>query len=391
MLTLEEYLGANYPAIYHLVVTGKCNAKCEGCVNTLIYGERINFSNLWDSEVEANLKALKSLIQVHNHSTPIYVAFYGGEPLLEPEKIDFYLKNLSNGFVRQNLKFVLFTNGMLIDSIIQNKSEILEKLSLLIISIDGQKEQHERVRRGTRLDKIEQNLALFKTNFSIPILMWSTIRENMSLFDCVEEFLKLYNQSICDYFFWHLIESETPIEEFQQFRVNYVRDLEKINDLFVDFLQNGKILPILPLCEIYFFLIKGIRRGHTGCSVERLRNFDVVAGKVLPCVDLGDEIAIDDINDLEKYKKILDKIVDYKDILGCKICPSEFYCGGRCPVLVKVSPHRARQYCTLMRDFVKIAKNRVELVERALRNINLRVEELYFPYGYLVLLTDVVP
>ncbi len=391
MLTLEQYLGNKFPAIYHVVVTGRCNAKCEGCVNTLIYGERVNFSLNWESEEEKNLHILKNLIHYQNSHSPIYIAFYGGEPLLVPEKINFYYKNLNNLFNNRDLRYILFTNGMLLDSFVLKEYELLKKLSLLIVSIDGQKEQHEKVRKGTNLDRIENNLALFKQKTSIPVLMWSTIRDNMRLKDCLEEFLKLYNSGICDYFFWHLIESEKPIENFQHFRDNYIKDLEQLIDLFLQYLNKGFILPILPLCELYYFLLKNIRRGQTGCGVERLRNLDIVSGKILPCVDLGDEICFENLSELEQGKLLLSQIVQYKELQGCSNCSAEFYCGGRCPVLIKVSPQRSRQYCILTKKMVELVKQSVKKVESLLKKHGLNPEDLYFPYGYLALLTDVVP
>ncbi|MEN3039499.1 MAG: hypothetical protein ABDI07_10195 [Candidatus Kryptonium sp.] len=45
MRTLEDFLNFNFPVIYHVIVTGRCNARCEGCINSLIYGKRDDFGN----------------------------------------------------------------------------------------------------------------------------------------------------------------------------------------------------------------------------------------------------------------------------------------------------------------------------------------------------------
>jgi len=44
-----------------------------------------------------------------------------------------------------------------------------------------------------------------------------------------------------------------------------------------------------------------------------------------------------------------------------------------------------------MRDFVELARSKIEELKKALMKNSITAEEFYFPYGYLVLLTDVVP
>lgn len=391
IMDLEKFLGEKYPSIYHLVVTGKCNASCEGCINTLIYGERPKVSSLWEESPDENLRALKFLINHLGNGQPIYIAFYGGEPLLVPERLNFYIKEMSQSFPEKTFYYLLFTNGMLLDRFIEDGESFLGSLSLLIVSIDGRKLQHNRVRKGTDLEKIEENLRAFKKVYKIPVLMWSTIRENMSLRDCYLEFLKLYKERLTDYFFWHLVEERAPIKNFENFRVTYLEDLSFLFEEFVSHIKAGQILPLLPLCELFFFLLKGIRRGHTGCGIEKLRNFDILSGKILPCVDLGEEISFKDPGKIKELKGNLERLVNYKEEFGCADCLAEFYCGGRCPVLIKTSPLRAKQYCLLMRDFVELARSKIEELKRALVKSSITAEELYFPYGYLVLLTDVVP
>jgi uncharacterized protein len=113
---------------------------------------------------------------------------------------------------------------------------------------------------------------------------------------------------------------------------------------------------------------------------------------------MGEELILADFTngDLKKtaedeLKKRLSHIVSYRDWLGCKACIAEFFCGGRFPILIKTSPERAKQYCLLTQDFVSITKEFLPLVKEALFTNNLPEEYLYYPYGWLNLLTDVVP
>jgi radical SAM protein with 4Fe4S-binding SPASM domain len=281
---------------------------------------------------------------------------------------------------------------MLLDKAISQDPQFFQELDFLFVSIDGTKEQHNRFRKGTSLERIEKNLQILKETSQTNVLMGSTLREG------IDEFLKLYLAKLCDFFFWHLIELDNPIDDLQTFRRLYQEDLRHLLENFVNALFKGEILPFLPLLELIYFSLKGIRRGQTGCGVEKLRNFDILSGKVLPCVDMGEELIIADFTngDLKKtaedeLKKKLRHIVSYRDWLGCKACIAEFFCGGRCSILIKISPERAKQYCLLTQDFVFITKEFLPLVKEALFTNNLPEESLYYPYGWLNLLTDVVP
>ena len=56
-------------------------------------------------------------------------------------------------------------------------------------------------------------------------------------------------------------------------------------------------------------------------------------------------------------RKRLTSLIAYKIGLGCDQCGVEPYCGGRCPVQVHTGGiDRARQYCFMMREHVRIVK-----------------------------------
>jgi radical SAM protein with 4Fe4S-binding SPASM domain len=397
MITLKSFLKESFPTIYHISVTGKCNASCEGCLNGLIYGERRAFASSWEEDPEKTFQAINWLLDQTN-GNPVFIAFYGGEPLLVFEKVQDIFYRIKSYYPQKNLKFFLYTNGNLLRKAVEKDPEFFSQLELLIISIDGTKVQHERVRKGTSLDQIEASLEFLKSHCPTKVLMWSTLREEMSFRDCLEEFFNLYQRGLVDFFFWHLIEKDCPIRDFSSFREGYLKDLTYLFERFVAELFKGKILPVLPLAELFFFLLKGIRRGQTGCGVEKMRSFDVLAGKILPCVDMGEELILADFRkdeiknlDLSKLQDKLLSLVSYKDWLGCNTCEAEFFCGGRCPVLIKTSPERAMQYCVLIKDLVSLAQTFLPEVKKALKAHNLSEENLYYPYGYLNLLTDVIP
>ncbi len=394
-LKLDNFLGPRQPVIFHLTVTGRCQARCEGCINALSFGRREDFADSWECVPERDARALCELLK-KTDGRPAVVAFYGGEPLLAAEKMEAVRRKLRALLNGRPLRFMLYTNGELLSRTLKRHPDLLRDLWLISVSIDGSEGKHERFRRGTSLSRIRENLAALKETMGTPVLMWSTLRDEASLRDCLEEFLRLKARGLCDYFFWHLIETDRPISSFEYFRRRYLSDLAFLLETYLSWLSSGRILPVLPLNELFFFLLSGIRRGHTGCGVERAENFDLQGGRLLPCADLGEEFVLGEIKPSGEIAWCgnparLSSLVSYRRDLGCEECAAEFYCGGRCPVLIKNSPERARQYCVLTRDLVNLARGALPEVYRLLKKTGLSPEDLYFPYGYLTLFTDVIP
>ncbi|MDK2862136.1 MAG: uncharacterized protein PWP33_1339 [Thermodesulfobacterium sp.] len=257
MITLESFLKESFPTIYHISVTGKCNASCEGCLNGLIYGERRAFASSWEEDPEKTFQAINWLLDQTN-GNPVFIAFYGGEPLLVFEKVQDIFYRIKNYYPQKNLKFFLYTNGNLLRKAVEKDPEFFSQLELLIISIDGTKVQHERVRKGTSLDQIEASLEFLKSHCPTKVLMWSTLREEMSFRDCLEEFFNLYQRGLVDFFFWHLIEKDCPIRDFSSFREGYLKDLTYLFERFVAGLFQGKILPVRHLSRELCLLIKSL-------------------------------------------------------------------------------------------------------------------------------------
>ena len=74
----------------HLTVTGRCYAKCEGCINSAITLGCDDPRNIIDAFDETNperdVELIQRLTNRHPHRS-ITICFYGGEPFLALDKI----------------------------------------------------------------------------------------------------------------------------------------------------------------------------------------------------------------------------------------------------------------------------------------------------------------
>ena len=382
----------------HLTITGRCYARCKGCVNSAITmgSDRPRNAIVSSQEVEPerDTAIIKELVGRHRDQS-ITICFYGGEPFLAADKMERTWRILKESEAADRFRFLVYTNGELLSDALNIYPEFMKEMWLYSVSIDGDEEQHNRVRQGTRLSRIKENLRELSTFYKGNVLYWSTLREEQSLLNCFEEFMRLYQEGLVNHFFWHWAENREPFENLHSYVVNYGQDLEKIMDIYVQKISKGILLPIAHVNELILFLLAAKERGHTACGVELAKNYDIVSGKVYPCADLPSCLSI---GGLDKDRKLqlseydLDSLVEYKSWLGCYQCGVHFYCGGRCPVqVVAGSKERTYQYCQLMRLHVGIIQDRISDILRGLEKNGITLQALYDQSAFLANYTDVVP
>ena len=98
---------------YHLILSEACNSNCKYCYkksieefdNELDKKFKFDFTSPESSQVE--IKKLKQFLEKDKEAVLI---FYGGEPLLEIEKIKQIIDSL-------NVQFRMQTNGLLLDKL----------------------------------------------------------------------------------------------------------------------------------------------------------------------------------------------------------------------------------------------------------------------------------
>jgi uncharacterized protein len=396
-LTTQLYK-ADESIMIHLTITGRCYAQCKGCVNSAITmgsdKPRNKIISSQDVEPERDTIIITELANRHPDQS-ITICFYGGEPFLAADKMERTWKNLKASEKPDRFRFLVYTNGELLSNALGLYPEFMKEMWLYSVSIDGDEEQHNRVRKGTRLSRIRENLRELSKFYRGNVLHWSTLREEQSLLNCFEEFRRLYEEGLVNHFFWHWAEKREPFEDFPSYVVNYGQDLEKIMDTYVQNISRGIILPIAHVNELILFLLTAEERGHTACGVELAKNYDIVSGKVYPCADLPSCLSIGGLDEGRRLKLReydLDSLVDYKSRLGCYQCGVHFYCGGRCPVqVVAGSEERTYQYCQLMRLHVGLVQDRISDILSGLERNGITLQALYDQSAFLAKYTDVVP
>ncbi len=394
----EENIVYSDDIMIHLTITGRCYAQCKGCVNSAITmgsdDPRNTITTSQDSEPERDAFIIQELASRHPDQV-ITVCFYGGEPFLAPEKMEKTWRILKESKESCRYRFMVYTNGELLIDTLASYPDFIKDMWLYSVSIDGDEEQHNRVRQGTHLSKIKNNLRELASSYEGNVMQWSTLREEQSLLNCFEEFLRLYNSGLVNHFFWHWAENREPFQDFPRFVKEYGRDLENVMDIYIQNISRGILLPVNHINELILFLLTSRERGHTACGVELAKNYDVVSGKVYSCADLPSSHSIGSLDEsgrlnLDEYD--LNALVEYKDWLGCSLCGVHFYCGGRCPVQVIAGlKTRTYQYCQLMRLHVGIVQARISDIFKGIKENGMTLQEIHDRSASFAKYTDVVP
>jgi radical SAM protein with 4Fe4S-binding SPASM domain len=387
------------PLYIHLSVTGRCNANCNGCINTAFNTaaignhERKNVP-FKDTDPERDARGIANLIK-KNPGETVTVCLYGGEPLLALDKLQTLIQTINKNKLPNPIRYMLYTNGDLLEKASISHPEMMRSIWLYSVSIDGTREQHERIRNGTNLRRIHEGLTAIKKIRQGQVLMWSTLREDQSLLDCFHEFTYLFDRGLVSQFFWHWVESGEPFQNLTAYADSYVNDLHYILDIYVEKLKKGILLPITHINDLVLYLLSGKKRTSTACGVELARNYDIVDGRIHSCADMPAQYAIGTI-DADGSPHLTPQdfswLTNYKNDLGCRKCGVHSYCGGRCPVQAFTgSIERLLQYCQLMRLHVSTVHDYLDEIVTALKKHRLTPQYIYNHSAYYVQFTDGTP
>lgn len=309
---------------YHILLTENCNSQCRYCYeksmkefdNGLDKKFQFDFSAPLSSKV--NIKKLKDFLK--KDKDPVLI-FYGGEPLLEIDKIKEIMDNLQ-------VKFRMQTNGLLLDKL---PSGYLNRIDKILVSIDGTKERTDYNRGKGTYEKLISNLKLIKKNgFEGEIVARMVIsHEFPDIFDQVKYLIENKDFSFSS-IHWQLdagfYKFDYDKKTFSQFVKNYNKSINHLINWWVDRMKLKKeVLRLYPFLAIAESLLKNEKSllrcgaGHSGYAIS-------TNGKIIAC-PIMNSIVDFEAGDINGSPNNLKKF----DISGeCTKCSYLDLCGGRC-------------------------------------------------------------
>jgi uncharacterized protein len=275
--------------------------------------KRFRFDFSAPAQFSVSAGKLKKFLE--KDKNPVLV-FYGGEPLLEIEKIKEIMNNI-------NCKFRMQTNGKLLNEL---SSEYAKRIDKILISIDGGKERTDFNRGIGTFEKIMTNLKLIKDNgYKGEIIARMTISSEFP--DVFEQVLELFSLGF-DAVHWQLDAGFYEFdftEDYKTFADEYNKSISKLTDYWMENIKKGKVLRIYPFIAVADSLLKGEKTllrcgaGHSGYAIAT--DGKIIACPIMNCIK---DFEAGDLNsNPDELKKF--------GVSGrCLDCDYKGLCGGRC-------------------------------------------------------------
>ncbi|NTW33466.1 MAG: radical SAM protein [Bacteroidetes bacterium] len=300
-----------------------CNLRCTYCY--LQSGEKKGNKIFTKSIFDCFFDKYKKTI---NKDKKINISFWGGEPLINFDLIEYIVTKFSSF---KGINFLVVTNGTLINKKIALfcKSNNVR----LQISLDGNEKTHNSLRKDKKgratYDKILSNIELCKslgTEYSI-LTNLTKVSENPS------SIIKEYHDKRIKSPYFNVVNPTTS----ENYKYLYPLDSKHVvADLIADFKKNFKYDIKKALLD-YPNILYSIKRlfasnQRTSCGLDKSRIAIKYDGTIYPCRRMIDrpDMCIGNVWDgiTEKYNNMYHRVIDLNK--NCKICEYKFFCGGPC-------------------------------------------------------------
>lgn len=287
-----------------LELTRRCNLHCKHC-----------YSNSGvERENELTTEEVKRVIDELAGMGVLNVLITGGEPLLRPDLFEII------AYVRSKpLSCMVFTNGTLVTEEI---AQTFKRLGVLVVSLslDGLQQTHDAFRGGKSYEKVVKAVHLLK-EAGVPV------RINVSIHkDVVKEIRALLalieTWGVKEYYLGPVTYTGRQDSEVAITPEDYKEALQQLKDHeSARGKETKRNLPYFP-----DRITCGVGMGNITIKSD---------GRVTPCINFPDEVAVGDIRkermaDIWDTSPLLNQLREWRVGEKCVACPHVKVCGGGC-------------------------------------------------------------
>jgi len=313
---------------FHVILTSDCNLQCKYCFGESLddFDEEFGDDIEVDYDLPRNLNYDVALLDDFCRQDPDCVlTFYGGEPLMQMDKLRQIMDKVSPKH------YMVQTNGLLLDKL---ESKYVNRFHTILVSIDGQEALTDAYRGAGTYRKVIDNLKLIRKNgFAGELIARMTIMEQTDIEKQVKYLLDNSDFSFTSIHwqlnagFWGNDYQRRNFEEWT--KTSYIPGVERLVHFWVDQIQNkGKVLKLYPILGIANSLLHQEKDCLMRCGGGWINYAIQTDGYIIPCPTMWGMKKyylghIKDSNPLE-----LNKL--YVSEKPCSQCSILGVCGGRC-------------------------------------------------------------
>ncbi len=340
--------------LYILFTTGACNLRCTYCGGS-IPKELVPWS------VSYSVEELRKV--VGRDPDPI-IAFYGGEPLLNPN----FIMEVMDSF---EAKFVIQTNGTLVKRL---PVDYWKRFNAVLMSIDGRKEVNDFYRGEGNYDRVVEAARWLKEmGFKGDLIARMALWHASDVYEDVKHLLYL---GPFDHVHWQLNVVWTERWDFEGWADrSYLPGIKKLVNLWIREMERGVVLGIVPFLGIMKAeLFNEWMAPPCGAGVE---SFSILPdGRILAC-PIAFDVSWSLVGDLRRG-------IEKKVLIGepCTSCPYFKYCGGRCLYAYKErlwGEDGFKSICEVTKRTIDYVLSAKEKILSLIRDGVVTKEQFYYP------------
>lgn len=348
---------------YHMILTEVCNSQCRYCYEKSMkemdnkLEKKFKFDFSAPTQTNVDLDKLKKFLAKDKDAVLI---FYGGEPLLEIEKI----KDIIN---KIHVPFRMQTNGKLLNEL---PVEYLHKIDKILISLDGDRKRTDFNRGKGTYDLVMNNIDLIRSQgYKGELIARMVISPDFP--DIFQQVTHLIKKAGFTSIHWQLdagfYNNDYDEKKFTIFVKEYNKSITELLDFWIEDMRNNKrVLKIYPFLDIAESLLKNestklrCGAGHSGYAITTDRK--IIACPIMNCIT---DFEAGDLNtDPSKLKKF--------DVSGeCDSCSYKPLCGGRCLYWNKAElwPKKGKELiCETIKHLIDEIKKRMPQINHLIKN-----------------------
>jgi uncharacterized protein len=357
---------------YHIILTEKCNSECRYCYGKSMkefensLGDKFEFDYSDPCMSQADVGKLKEFLKKDD-----VLVFYGGEPLVNLEKLKEIMDSIS-------VQFRMQTNGLLLDKL---EIKYLKKIGKILVSLDGNKERTDFNRGKGNYERVLSNLKKIRADgYSGEIIGRMTISQDFpDVYEQVLNLVELIDQGILDSIHFQLdvgfYEGDYCKKKIENFFEEYNKSLKKLIGWWIGKIRESKVYKIYPFVGIVNPLLKGVKDCGLRCGAGHAGYAITTSGKVVACPIM---------NSIENFKAgdlssgSLKKF-DCKE--ECGNCEVYGLCGGRCMYWrkAKLWPKEGDEMiCNSIREYINCLNGKLEEIRELIEKGVVREEDFEF-------------
>ncbi|HII15978.1 MAG TPA: TIGR04084 family radical SAM/SPASM domain-containing protein [Nanoarchaeota archaeon] len=310
---------------FHIIMSIDCNSECRYCYKKSYedFGNDLNrifkFDFSMPPMIKYKIEELKAFVEKSKSRQTL--TFYGGEPLMDIEKIKEIMASI-------DARYMMQTNGLLLDKL---PNEYVNRFEAILVSIDGNKNLTDFNRGKGTYDRVLANIHLIRKNgFNGELIARMVVDEVSEKTGLTENVKHLFSIGF-DAVHWQLdagfYQQDFKNRNFAAFAESYNAEVSGLLGYWIETMKKeGRVLRIYPFLGIFESLYYG-KKEKLRCGSGYANYTIATNGKISVCPIMHDatEFQVGDI-----WQSSPDKLKEIHVSEPCKSCGILDLCGGRC-------------------------------------------------------------